>query len=334
MPHGKKLIPSCTARSFAAATLLLAGISLVTAEEGDVFEIFKPQLNLSYESSGEKEFKEDVDANISASESLRWRSLGLNLNVPLGGTHMHPGGRLLGHQFFAHAFSSGSRADISFLSESSTDLFSGGVGFTALLLSSGRKIYAASIFASVAEEEESLGDPDVRYSGLGIGSFATKKALWIYGGALTYNLGRPLAIPVFGGWGRLSTSWSIGGIVPFLLQAKYQRSEEWSLSLLLKIQGNQYGYRNEADDQGPKEFPGRDRDLRLRLVQTRLGAAFTWTFSGHLALVGEAGSIFGRRVVFAEGSDNFLDADAKPTGYARAMVRLSFGESLLDQELP
>jgi len=122
--------------------------------------------------------------------------------------------------------------------------------------------------------------------------------------------------------------------VPFLLQARYQRSEAWNLSLLLKIQGNQYGYRNENVEPGVRQFPGRDRDLRLRLVQARLGASLAWTFSGNLALVGEAGSLLGRRVIFADGDHQFLEADAKPAGYARVMVRLSFGESLLDNEMP
>lgn len=315
--------------------VLGAAGSGANAQDPDVFDLFKPQLRVALESSGERDLREiDGDSGlVGGSETFRWGAASLNFNIPLGGTRLHPGGRLLGHQIFAHAFSSGARARMSFLPDPDLDLYSGGLGFTALMLTTKKRLVAASLFATVAEEEETLDDPDIRYTGLGLGSFSTKSALWIYGGAFTYQLGRPLLLPVFGGWGRVSPDWSLGGLVPFLFLARYQPAPRWNLDLFLKIQGNRFGYEN-GDDSGGRDFPGRETDLRLRIVQGRAGASFGWIFSGNFTLVGEAGILLGRRLVFAEGDDSFLEARADPAGYVRVLLRLAFGESLLDPERP
>lgn len=324
-----------SARAAAMAALLLLGIGPVPGQEEEAFDLFKPSLGLGLESSGARHFREDEDPFgttpplvDSGTDDLSWRSADLQLNIPLGGTRLHGSGKLAAHQFFAHAFSRGSRAEISFLPDGEIDLFAGGLGFTSLMLTRQRNLVAISAFATIAEEEETLGDAKVRASGMAVGSFRKGESLWFYGGGFTYHLGRPVPFPIFGGWGHVSPNWTLAGIVPFLFQAGYKRSAAWDLKLFLKAAGNQYRYENEG------EFPGEDEDLRLRLVQGRAGASMGWKLSRDFTLIAEAGALFGRRLVFSDGSEEILEAAIEPGGYARLMVRLSFGESLFDDEVP
>lgn len=321
-----------------AVLVLLAAALPSLAQNEEVFDLFKPQLTLSGEGAGARGFRKDEEPYVDAAEDeFQWRSATLNMNIPLGGAHLHPEGRLLGHQLFLHAVSAGSRADLSFLREGQADLFAGGLGFTALMLGQSRNLYAASLFATIAEERETLDEPEIRYSGLGLGSFRTEGALWIYGGAFTYTFGRPRLLPVFGGWGKVGPDWTLAGIVPFLFQARYKPAQAWHLDLFLKVLGNQFRYANLRESPGgPREFPGEDEDLQLRIVQGRLGAGMSRSFGKSFTLSGEIGTLFARNVAFAgqDESRPFLRAVAEPAGYARLILRFSFGDSILDRDLP
>lgn len=320
------------------ATFLM-GLPVAAQEEVEIFDLFRSRLTLGGESSGERSFREDEGPYIDASEdTLLMRSANVSLNVPLGGTHVRPEGSLLGYQFFAHAAGGASSVDLdaAFLDDD-LGLYRSGLGLSALILSRSRKLYAAALIINGAEEEESRDDPDLRYTGVGLGSFHRGSTLWIYGGAFTYQLGRGLALPVFGGWSRISPNWSLAGVVPFFFRAAYQPAPAWSLGLFAKVNGNRYGFDNSDDPDTPandKRLPGEPQDLFLRLVQGKLGADLSWRVSDHFSLVAEAGSLVGRRLIFSDSDEEIFSAEIEPAGYASLKVGFTFGDTLFDEASP
>jgi hypothetical protein len=230
----------------------LSGAGTLVAQEEDTFDLFRPRLEIGAGASREKAFRDEEDAFIDPdSDTLDWRALNLRANIPLGGTRLDGTGRLLGHQFFAHGAIEGSSTQISFLQEDPV-LYHGGLGFTALMLSQSRNLYAASLFATVAEEEDTLDSPDIRYTGLALGSVRRGSGILIYGGAFTFQLGRGLVLPVFGGWTQLSPNWSLGGAFPFLLRATYRSSLTW-------CGGGPRGRGDRVLAQRSRDAGGRDR---------------------------------------------------------------------------
>ncbi len=330
------------ARNLAFASfVLLAAIPPAHAQDEEVFDLFRPTLTLEVDSSGERSFREDEDPNFpidANADAFRWRSGRLNLVAPLGGTHLGRPGAILGYQYLAIASAGASSVDLStsFLDED-LRLYGAGVGVGALVLSRGRKLYAGAIFIGGAEEEESRDDPDLRYSGIGLGSFHRGSTLWIYGGAYTYHLGRGLLLPLFGAWSKISPSWSLAGAVPFLFRATYQPAPRWSLGLFMKVSGNRYGFDN-SDDPGTAaneaRLPAEASELFVRIVQGRIGADLSWRLSDRFSLVAEAGSLVARRLVISDGDDEVLASEIEPGGYASVRLRIGFGDTLFDEAKP
>ncbi len=322
-----------------AVVFTFTAVPLAQAQEEEVFDLFRPSLSIGGESSGESSFREDETPYIDASKDLfRWRSADLSLHIPLGGTHLRSQGSLLGYQFFAHAAAASSTAELNaaFLDDD-LRLYRSGLGLSALMVSRSRKLYAAALFINGAEEYESREDPDLRTTGLGLGSFHRGSTLWIYGGAFTYQLGRALVLPVFGGWSKLSTNWSLAGVVPFFFKATYQRAPAWSLGLFLKVTGNRYGFDNSDDPDTPandKRLPGEPQDLFLRIVQGKIGADVSWRASDHFSLVAEAGSLVARRLIFSDADDEIFSAEIEPAGYASLKLGFTFGQTLFDEATP
>ncbi|HXI02796.1 MAG TPA: hypothetical protein VNI57_06415 [Candidatus Saccharimonadales bacterium] len=313
-----------------AALVVAFGILQASAQEEETFDLFRPQLQIGLESTADRNFKEDEPPFINAQEdTYRWQAADLNLNLPLGGTRLGSSGKLLGHQVFMHVSTEGSRAQLSFLQDD-LSLYRGGLGFTALMLGRSRRLYAAGLFANFAEEKETVSKPDVRYTGLAVGSVRKGSALILYGGAFTYQLGRGLVLPLFGALGSIGPNWTIGGVFPFLFKARYQSSPKWNLGLFMKVRGNRYGFEDREDAFGQ----GRNTHLDVRLVEGRIGAGIGWVLSHHLTLSGEAGSSVARRLIVTDGTDDILRAGMKPAPYARIQMKIAFGETLMDSDAP
>jgi len=162
-------------------------------------------------------------------------TLFLNTNIPLGGTHLNPDGSIIGYQFFASAQFASSSTEITFLSRD-PDLYNGGLRFTAVMLGKGLNMYVASVGASFAEDQETIGDMKPRFSGLGLGTHRkSEKTTFVYGGAYSYTFGRGRAVPLFGIMWKLNPSWSLSTVLPLSVRATYHPGQKGKFLIARRV---------------------------------------------------------------------------------------------------
>jgi hypothetical protein len=304
-------------------------------EDPLVLDLFRPQLDVGLESIPRKTFTDDEDVvlpngitNLNDEEFGRG-TLFLNTNIPLGGTHLRPEGSIVGYQFFASAQFASSSTDITFLSRN-PDLYNGGLRFTAVMLGKGLNMYVASIGASFAEDQDTIGDMKPRFSGLGLGTHKkSEKTTFVYGGAYTFTFGRGRVLPLFGVMWKLNSRWSLSTVLPLTVRATYHPGPNGKFHMLLTPAGDEFRFSNED----PVEFSGKEDTVFLRLTGIKLGAEWEYKASSHFGFAVQGGVIGARRLKFVEsqGEDPFLDARIDPAGYLRLLARFTFGESLLDK---
>lgn len=314
-----------TSLVFLAAGLLAAPAA---AQEEEFFDLFRPRLDFWAEGAPERELTDSDTDGFPDVDGQAFRLGGANLmaHIPLGRARFSREGSVLGRQFFAHAALGRTRTEMEFLDRDPV-LLTGLLGGTVLFLSRQENLYAAGAFASFAAEEEAREDSDPRTTGFFLAARrgANPDLLWIFGGAFTYQYGKGLPLPVFGFIRTLNPDWKIGGFLPFTLQATRQTTPRRKLQIFFRVKGNRYDFANKGD------FPGQPEKVDLSLVEGRVGGSLEILPSRSFGLVMEAGLLAGRRLIFAEEDDEFIDARARPAGYLRLVTRFSFGESLLTE---
>jgi hypothetical protein len=301
-------------------TLALLSSSATRAEDDFEIELFRPRLELWAANVPDAEFKEST-------EKLGQRSFGLAANIPLGPTHVDGAGRIVGYQVFAELRAQTSPTEISFLSRD-PDLSSGSLRVAGAMMSSGGNLYLVSLGASIAEDDETIDDPDARFSGVGLGTYRKSPGLmFVYGGAATYQYGRSLVLPLFGLNKKLGERWNLFTVIPFLVKTTWRASDAVSLHFGAAAAGERYRFANLGD------FPGEPDILYLRLAQLRLSGELEWRATPGNSVLVEVGVNGARRLEFArstERDDTVLEADLEPAGYAKLAWRIRFGKSLLE----
>jgi len=249
-------------------------------------------------------------------------------NIPLGSTHIHPGGKLLGHQYLlgANASTTSQSIDTTALNINSR-LYSGALTFSALLASSAGNLYLGSVGASFAEDSDTISNLDTRLFAVGLGSYRkSNQLMFIYGAALTYIYARELLLPVFGVVWRPNPTWSLTGTLPFYIRASQKVRPNMQMNYLLYVVGQRYRFANDG------LFPGQDAVVYDRVRESHLGAEIEYRPTPDLALLAQAGIANRRQVSFANlNEDDFAADTVDPALYVKLTLRYAFGKSLVEE---
>jgi hypothetical protein len=306
-----------------AAAALAAGAAWGQEGEGALeLDLFRPQLEIGGTSIAERSL--DDQAGEYSSQG-GW----FNLTVPLGATHLRPDKRVMGYQFLARVQLESANPDFTFLQQDRR-LYSGGASVASLMLGRDGNVYLAAVGASAAEDDETLSDVDPRFFGLGLATRRLSKSgvVLAYGGSYTYVFGRGLLLPAFGVFWKINPKWSLSGVAPFLVAARYRAGESVDLRLRTGIAGNGYRFSNQG------EFPGSPDTLYLQMVQWRTTAEVEWRAARSVSLLLQVGTNRTFRLDFAEDPDGdvvVLSDAVEPAPFVRASARFRFGKTLLDE---
>lgn len=309
--------------------VIVAGAAGVArAQDEIVLDLFRSRVDIAADRLPDRPFNEDVNGN-PVDGDYGSSSVSLFANIPLGGVHVRPGKKVVASQWFVGGMYQRSSPDITFLSQDHT-LTNGVLNASRLWLSRGRELYLVSAGASFAEDQDTLSDLKPRFFGLFVGThrFNPETAL-LYGGAFTYVFGRGLPLPIIGVRWRINPKWTLTGMVPFTVDARYAARRDLAVRIRLAPQGNLYRFSNQGD------FPGQDEVVHLRTVHGKLTGELEWVAARNFTLLVQGGVIRARKFAFADEDNNdFLDTSTPATGYARVAARFIFGKTLLDQWEP
>jgi hypothetical protein len=305
----------------AVAGAWLAAPGPLFAQDDFEFKLFRPVVSVSVIGEPDADFK-DVDGQYGASGAM------VATNIPLGGVHLHPQGKVLGHQVFLTAGfgTTSQRFDTPFV-DREPRLYNGVVAGSVLFASRKGNFYYGSAGASFAEEQDTVGSPSPRPYALGMGTYRTSHTMMlVYGGAFTYLYGRGLLLPAFGIVYTPNTTWTISGAVPFSWRFTQKLTDSLRMNYLIWVSGQQYRFNNDDN------FPGQDSKVYERVRERHLGAEIEYRATPDIALLGQVGVSGGRRLGFANaGESEFAASDINAVPYIKLTARFLIGKSLFDQ---
>lgn len=318
--HSRKILPF-------AAVVMVAGLlaPAARAQEGFDLRLFRPSVNVWFGGSPDVDFKHDPNS-VPVDGQYGSRTIGFGANFPLG----HTGVKLSNEHLIAHQVLLG----VTFATTDQTidpvndapRLYHGGLTTTALFATKAGNLYAGSLGASIAEDENTINDPKARLFALGLGTAKTGDRIWIvYGGAVTYLFGRQSVLPALGMLWNPSPNWFISGALPFSVRVSQHVSEKVRMNYLLYAAGQRYRFANDG------QFPGQDPIVYQRMRESHLGAEIEYRPSRDWSILGQGGIAGGRRLSFADlGEDDFFDSKIDPAPYVRVGVRYVFGKTVLE----
>lgn len=314
-----------------ASLAVLCGGAFCQTEEDLELKLFRPRLEIAADSFPSREFEDAGDGEFG-NDTVR-----LNVNIPLGTTHVRPQKRVLAYQFLALAnFSSGS-PDIRLISPSFQGqdhrLYTGVLAFGAVMLGRSKNLFAVAAGTSVAEDQDTLDSPSGRFWGAGIAThrFGEKSTL-IYGGLFAHTFGRGILLPIIGGSWRLNPKWTLTALAPFNVAARFAATDRIAVRIRTGPAGNRFRFSNE--NQSEFGAPGSQPEIvYLRIVQWRTTGEIEWKVSDDVALLAQAGWTRTTRFEFADnsrGEDAFFDDKTGQAPYVKVAARFLFGKTILD----
>ncbi|HUD72611.1 MAG TPA: DUF6268 family outer membrane beta-barrel protein [Dongiaceae bacterium] len=316
-------------RKFLSLASVLMAAWLATpaarAQEGFDLRLFRPSVGVWFGGSPDVDFTPDPDSP-PVEGQYGARSIGFGANFPLGLTGVHlDNEHLLAHQVLLGVTFATTDQTIDPLARAPR-LYNGGITTTALFATKAGNLYAGSLGASFAEDEDTIDDLKTRLFALGLGTWRKSRTLaFVYGGAVTYLFGRESVLPAFGVLWNPSPNWFISGALPFSVRVSQHVSEKVRFNYLLYAAGQRYRFANDGT------FPGQDEVVFQRMRETHLGAEIEYRPSHDWAILGQAGIAGGRRLSFADqGEEDFFDSKIDPAPYVKVGVRCLFGKTVLE----
>jgi hypothetical protein len=296
------------------------GAGATAAQEELRLELFRPRLEITSEGLPQSDF-EDFNGD------LLQRRTDLRFNLPLGPVHLRPEKKLLGYQLFAQASLSSSPIELTLPgTEVKRRLYTGAMRVSGLMASRAGSFYLASLGASVAEDEDTIDNATVRFSGVGLGTYATSDTVTLlYGGAVVF--GDQLAVPLFGVLWKFRPDWTLFTVLPVSLRTTYKWTERTRIHFLLEGAGARHRFANQG------LFPFQPDTVYYRAVGLKLGTEWEFRPGGDQVFLVQAGVLAARELKFSteQANDAFLSTGIAGAGYLKLGWRISFGESLLDK---
>ena len=210
------------------------------------------------------------------------RALDVSASIPLFETKS--GGSLVKYSVSA---AYGSKEEQVPVIPRALELYDGRVSAGAVILNSKtREMYMLRLGASIAEEKDTLSDPQERLSFFGMGTHHAKPNLtYLYGLGYSYVFGRGLLFPAFGVNWKIDERQDINFILPLQARYGYIVNPAIKVSLYSAAFGNQFRFKNQG------LYPGNSDVLYLHSSGVKLGVGaeykvFTaWTLGADIATV-------------------------------------------------
>lgn len=311
--------------AWAAAVLCVSVVSVARAqEETIVLDLFRSRVDVGVDRVPDRSFEDGIADN-PVPGGFASSTVSLSTILPLGGVHVRPDAKRVASQLFAGVMLQRSSTDILALPRYT--LYQGLVSVSNVWLSRGHELYFASAGASFAEDQETIGSLEPRFFGLFVGThhLGADTSL-LYGGSFTYVFGRALPLPIIGVRWKIDSEWTLTGMVPFVVDARYQARKNLVVGIRLAPRGNQYRCSNEG------RFPGQDDIVYLSLVEGRLFGEVEWKSTSNISLLARVGVSRVRRLAFEDRDRNeFFNAGTQTGGFAQIALRATFGKTILDE---
>jgi hypothetical protein len=210
-------------------------------------------------------------------------------------------------------------ADFDFLKEKRT-LYSAHASLSAWVRAGEKDSLVFSLSPGFAEDEHTLSNPRLRFSGAALGTRRSSPTLFLeYGLIYSYVYGRGRLLPVFGVRWQPEPGWVVSALLPVSVRVRRRVGPTASVGLLAAPMGERVRFQNAG------EFPGQPSTVNLRLRQYRIAAEAVFRAGRQATLSLEAGALVARKISFANNDDDFVESSLKSAPYGRLSVRLNFG---------
>jgi len=216
----------------------------------------------------------------------------------------------------------GSQEEVLSIVARTLELYDGRVSAGAVITNSkSREMYMFRLGASIAEEKDTLSDPQERLSFFWMATHhAIPSLTYLYGLGYSYVFGRGLLFPAFGVNWKIDEKQELNFILPLQVRYGYKVSPLFKASLYSAAFGNQFRFKNEG------LYPGNSDTLYLHTSGVKLGAGVEYKVLRDWALGTDIDMVLRRDDSISSDSNNDLaQASTAHDFLFQAFCKYSFG---------
>ncbi len=218
---------------------------------------------------------------------------------------------------FLNAGGSYTWPDFSWL-PASRQLFNAHAGLSGIWYPGGKSVYLGGITASVSEDNRSMNNPLIRYSGsLMLVHRVSPLFAYLAGASYSFVYGTGLPLPILGGRFSFGRRNRLNILLPFSVTYSYRVGDQNRLSVFLRPSGGVSRVTNDG------LFPGEPSIVNFRQRVFRIGASFLFYAGYRFGINPEIGWNGKRRLYFTPGDEGRKDALAEGVAAAGPYVKLS-----------
>lgn len=272
------------------------------------------RLDMSFQTVPEKEFS-DIEG------TYKIRSVDVKAAIPLLRKFSIGKEKVSNMRFSAQVRFQRSIADISFLPRS--HLLYNGTGGVSCRISKNRKhSFVISGNAGFAEDDKSIDDVRLRYTGFVLGNYRKSRTFsFIYGAGYAYVFGKGYPFPVFGLNWKPAPKWNVSAILPVLTHVAYTVNKRTSIHATLGAAGNRSRFSNE------NVYSQKPEVINLKVVQAMLSFGINHKATDMIALYGSLGVYFARNFALVDDDEDVIvKTKMSPTFFLKTGIKFSFHE--------
>lgn len=200
---------------------------------------------------------------------------------------------------------------------------------TVAINNKSREMCMFRVGVSIAEEKETLSDPQERLSFLWMGTYRKRPNLtYIYGAGYSYIFGRGRLFPALGFNWKIDEKRDLNFILPLRARYVYKASPLLKASLYSAVFGDQYRFKNQG------LYPGQPDTLYLHTVGFKLGAGAEYKASPGWTFGADMGTVIRRDADVSASADSSGElAQDRMNGefFFQASCKWSFGGRIPDR---
>lgn len=210
--------------------------------------------------------------------------------------------------------------------EARQQLIKANAGINGMLYPGKKSIYLVHLNTQLAEDNYSIANPILRYSGSALMIHKVSKVFsYTLGVAYAYVYGFGLPLPVIGVQFNMGKKSKINFIFPFQLSYRYRFGKENSFGVFFSPAGSLYNVSNRS------KKVGYDDVFQFSQRVFRLGASVGISVTSGIKLLPEVGYNFKRNISLLEKGDKIKDAFFKeqvtPGPYFGLNLQIRFGSA-------
>jgi hypothetical protein len=206
-------------------------------------------------------------------------------------------------------------------------LVASSIGLTYGTFTSSRMDYALALNAGIAEDEVTIHEAHVRFTGFGLStSHINDNSILIYGLAYTYTFDRGRLFPLLGLRWRFAPDWDFHVLLPLSIQMKYRYTNDVAFGMDINVHGNRFRFSDEQFSDGRSEV------LNLRMTELQFGVNVNWKLKKEMLLQIETGITTARKVYITSSSGDLFSSGVKPSPFLTMKLRFILSESAFQFE--